>query len=549
MRVLFVLLALTLPLAATGQTCPEPPEAITYLEGNAVRAQLFNDGALFYAARSNGTETLYEVPAGSGKRSFYTTALWVLGEANGELRAATSVYGPQEFRPGPLGADGQPPTDCSAFDRIWRVSVEDIARYNATGEATPDLADWPAHLGAPVLEGDGDPDTYDLAAGDRPAILGAESAWWVMNDRAVEHVSSQTPPVGLEVRAMASAVSEDYAVGWLGTTPADGRYLHHATAYRYEITYRGEVTLEEAFFGLWVDIDLGFFSDNYYGSAADLGTAYVYNGDDFDEGPRGYGASPPATGVTVLEGPVSEKIHAMGALANTGTIDGLPSSGAAAYTYAQGLWQDGSPFTYGGFGMGGGPVTRYLFPDRPPGYWSEMDIDGEGTMRIPSNRRFFLFHGPFTLQPGETATFAFALPWARAETGALASLDLLLDEAVPAMDLHPSTPDPRLATVLPGTLPTAGESEPEASDLRLTIAPNPARGPASLHVRLDVPAAHARLAVYDLLGREVARIHDGPLAVGEQTLPLTTAGLAPGAYYLRLTTDVQQITRRFVLTR
>ena len=45
------------------------------------------------------------------------------------------------------------------------MTVEDVARYNTTGEATPDLAEWPAHLGAPVVDGDGVAGNYDLARG------------------------------------------------------------------------------------------------------------------------------------------------------------------------------------------------------------------------------------------------------------------------------------------------------------------------------------------------------------------------------------------------
>ncbi len=82
-------------------------------------------------------------------------------------RASTSPSGPARSAPMRRPVD---PADCSPFDRIYTVSRDDVAAYYRTGVATDDLRDWPAALGAPVLDGDGDPANYDLAAGDQPAI-------------------------------------------------------------------------------------------------------------------------------------------------------------------------------------------------------------------------------------------------------------------------------------------------------------------------------------------------------------------------------------------
>lgn len=70
--------------------------------------------------------------------------------------------------------------------------------------------------------------------------------------------------------------------------------------------------------------------------------------------------------------------------------------------------------------------------------------------------------------------------------------------------------------------------EPHTSppDIALSVTPNPTRGPASVGVRLT-RSGEVRVDVYDLLGRRVARLHDGPLGSGEQhlSLPALPAGV------------------------
>ena len=46
----------------------------------------------------------------------------------------------------------------------------------------------------------------------------------------------------------------------------------------------------------------------------------------------------------------------------------------------------------------------------------------------------------------------------------------------------------------------------------------------------------ARVALYDVLGREVAVAAQGERAAGPHTVALDTAGLAPGVYVVRVVT-------------
>ena len=78
--------------------------------------------------------------------------------------------------------------------------------------------------------------------------------------------------------------------------------------------------------------------------------------------------------------------------------------------------------------------------------------------------------------------------------------------------------------------------------------PNPTRGAASLDLTLD-RALDLRVTLYDVVGRQVATLADGPAPAGDTTLGLDVSGLAPGVYLLRVEADGQAVTRRMTVLR
>lgn len=95
--------------------------------------------------------------------------------------------------------------------------------------------------------------------------------------------------------------------------------------------------------------------------------------------------------------------------------------------------------------------------------------------------------------------------------------------------------------------PVAARGGPSVARLTLSVAPNPSAGPAALRLSL-ADASAVRATVVDALGRHVATVHDGPLAVGPHTLALP-AGLAPGVYAARLVTPGGSASTLFSVTR
>lgn len=372
----------------TPQSCA-PATAESLLNANDVRAKLLNNGGLFWNRRGN----VYEVPAGGGNHATFAAGLWLGGYVDGDLRTAASTYGPYEFWPGPyeaVAAGG----DCASFDSIFEVSRRDLLALDAGGEPSAHVYHWPWQLGAPVEDGDGNPDNYDVDAGDRPRLYGDEMHWWVMNDIGNVHEDGQSMPLGVEVQVLAFATA---AVGHERTT-----------FYRYTVINKSPDTIRDLQFGIFADTDLGTAFDDYVGSDSSLAMGFSYNADNNDDGM--YGLAPPAIGyqLTRTEGfdaalpNMTSFTYYNGGGGRTGDPGG---SSAEFYNYMTSRWTDGSPITLGGHGADpSGTPVKYAFPGDPERreFWSEINSDGNGTAIAPADRRNVQSVGPVTLAPGDS---------------------------------------------------------------------------------------------------------------------------------------------------
>jgi hypothetical protein len=139
----------------------------------------------------------------------------------------------------------------------------------------------------------------------------------------------------------------------------------------------------------------------------------------------------------------------------------------------------------------------------PPGaYAVVLDLDAEG---------------------GDCATEAFAVTVTAARAGAAAAGGTF--EVIGGGDLFATT----------SAAVAAASPNPFAGGTRITFD---AAG-----------ASHVRLAVYDLLGREVAVLVDGRVEAGSHAVPFDARGIAAGTYVYRLTVGDTVQTGRMTLTR
>jgi hypothetical protein len=494
-----------------------------YLDVNNVRARMLNTGGLFW----NGDPNVYTVPKSGKANSIFTSGLWVGGyDEQNRLRIAAATYGPWEFWPGPLDANGNPPSDCSKYDRIWKVNQSDIKDYERGKTPAKDLLEWPYDLGAPVIDGDGNPNNYNLAGGDRPEMLGVQVLWWIMNDMGNEHNTTKDGglPVGIEVRVTAFASTG----------------MSEATFYRYQIKYKGKQPLHNVVASMYVDVDMGNSSDDYVGSDTTLSLGYTYNSDENDEGTYNYGTPPPAIGYVLLKTPTQNgKETGMGYFHwnNKSSICGSTVGGIEYYYAMTARCRDGayrSPFT---FGTQSFPPIRYDLPGDPitGEGWSEENIDGKGGKYPNGDSRFNISSGMFDMKPNDEQTFSFAIVWAQSNSRltSLAKMKRLaaavyqrrsnvLVDGVPVINFgSPGTE--YVETVIPLQQP-----------LKLYLrqnAPNPASGEVTIPFYLPY-ANHVTMKLYDVLGREVATIMDERREAGSHTVHFDTHTLRSGGVYL-----------------
>ena len=88
---------------------------------------------------------------------------------------------------------------------------------------------------------------------------------------------------------------------------------------------------------------------------------------------------------------------------------------------------------------------------------------------------------------------------------------------------------------------------PEAFALEAAY-PNPFRSSATLAFRLNA-AIDVRLAVYDVLGRRVRVLHEGPITAGAHQATFDGTGLASGVYLVVLEAGGQRQARKVMLVR
>ncbi|MEZ4699171.1 MAG: T9SS type A sorting domain-containing protein [Rhodothermales bacterium] len=466
-KLLLLIALLTLAGSVRAQTVGSCERALgdAYLDVNNVRARILNNGGLFY----RGEPHVYNVPKSSPSNAIFSTNIWIGGFVGNETvpRMAGSTYGPWEFWAGPLDENGNPPLDCAAYDRLYSVYRDDIAAYEKTGKATDDLREWPTGLGAPTLappknriddDGDGEIDeageeiafditvplaerkdrVIDLEAGERPAIIGDQMIWWVMNDLGNTHERSRGEPVGVEVHGSAFAFKQEFradAARSFSLSP-----IGDATYYRYRIFYRNTQPLERAFFGIKVDPDLGDFADDYVGSDTTLGLGYVYNSDNDDVSGEGYGSPPPAVGFDFLRGPIVPSpgdtarlgerripdyrnltMTAFGGIWKGANTCGDPTYALDYYYEMDGRCKDGSRWSVGGWGYPGevsNIPTNFLFHGDPYTNtgWTERNpnpFTNADPPRSPGDRRFMVSTGPFTINPSDEQELFFAVVYAK----------------------------------------------------------------------------------------------------------------------------------------
>jgi hypothetical protein len=173
--------------------------------------------------------------------------------------------------------------------------------------------------------------------------------------------------------------------------------------------------------------------------------------------------------------------------------------------------------------------------------WRDYPFQGLAIHFSPTIRWLSVSPASGTLEVGQRETVSVAFDTNRLNIGDYAA------------EIYVRTNDPLApvatipVTLSVGTVSTesGGHHEPVALE---EIYPNPATASTTIVFSLARPAP-ARVAVYDVLGREVAVLAEGEHAAGQHAAQWDAAGVASGVYVVRLEADGMVATRRVTVLR
>lgn len=432
----------------------------TDLNINNVRAHLRTGGDMWWDLNRGLYIVPNVLPGEEEVSSLFSGGIWLGAYDDGGnlIMAAKQYNNGNDYWTGPLNPDlgTTEASECERWDIHFEVSGADIRALradfldpNSPGvdlEPSKGLKGWPARGNkdfktvhgfdildynqdlAPFIDVNGD-NIYNPYDGDHPvievtgcsktdyekAVFADQMIWWVYNDNGNLHTQSNGNAMKMEIQALAFS----YA-----TTDA----INNMTFYRYKLLNRNKLALNDTYFSLWTDPDLGCYDDDFIGCDSISGMGYVYNKDANDDNPcganggSGYGTSVPALGVDYFRGPLdsagnqiglSSFQYSVGQGAPQGT--GQPTGALQFYRLISGFWSDGTPITNGGTGYNPGSTTKtnFVFHDWPNDQngWSMCHADGPNQQLGQFDPRFNHVSGPFVLLPGATNEMISGVVW------------------------------------------------------------------------------------------------------------------------------------------
>ncbi len=517
-------------------------QATAVLEINNVRARLSTAGDSWW----NGGYIVPAIPQGSTDppvAAIFAGSLWVGGiDEGGNIKMAAQTYGHElgleEFWPGLLNSLGEAEAElCSNWDRFFKVNRNSIDIFRANWniawsegrteldpeEIPDDIKAWPS-LGNPFFEEihgfrlpglnqeniqladfwdvGGSPGKYEPQFGDFPILSipkcdfsvplpsPDEMIFSITNDGGGIHSNSSGDPIGMEIHTTVFAYQTDDEI-------------NDMSFYKYKMVNRAIETINDTYMGIWMDPDLGCYSDDYVGCDSTRNLGYVYNADDLDgrlhcedcEGMATYCTEIPVLGLDFFRTPLGATGEELGMNSFTYQLsnvlpDPVPEFDAqSAYHTLSGKWPDGTPMTYGGNGydLHSTAITNFAFPDAPN--------DENGWSMCQENfpfedRRTTQATGPFTLKPGAINTLVAGLVW-------------VPNLSYPCPDLKRFfEADDKAQALFDNCFDIALNTKPEKESLaEINIYPNPYSLSSGVPLQIEPLPAAAFISIFDIQGR------------------------------------------------
>jgi hypothetical protein len=544
------------------------------------RPFLINNFFVYYGNNGDGAYNTFvaeqpglEYPKGSNKSLVYEEGVVWGGYHRG---VSTPKVGGSAYRPGlqagRITTPGTLFTDPVAVDasmpanRVYRVRpdvhpgvpFDDVRSTLETGEYAwisryqadsvrqiydqyiKDWNEWPAAEGAPYADMDHN-GIYEPGT-DVPGHPGADQTlWYVANDVNPARTSSVAGSniIGLEMQRTIWGYD---LPGALGSTIFSSTVL---------INKSGD-KVDSMFLVQWSDPDLGGSGDDYAGCDTTRGLGFVYNGANVD---GVYGVAVPAVGYLLLQGPVvsSPGDSAMFLSRWRRGFRNLPMSAFDFFVNGSGTYADPQQGA-------GGDVQWYRlmkariasngnpFIDPTTGKAARFCLYGDpvagtgwrdGTNGLtPGDRRICLITGPFTFADRDTQEIVIA---AIAGLGAdrISSVLVLKSYADQVANAFKGGIGPATSVYSPIV--------PVLSQLDQNY-PNPFNPITAVSYQLSV-FSKTKIAVYDMLGREVVILVNELKSPGRYEVAWDATGYASGVYLCRMTAGGASATRKLMLVR
>jgi hypothetical protein len=346
-------------------------------------------------------DPITEGNANAIRSPLYAAGLWIGGidSATGETRVIVAEYN-DEYVPGPMS--GGTYIEDNADFKIFKMTPN----MDTTSDMYRDYMSIAVPQGAP---------SKDVGGVTVADITGDQMLWAVYNDADPSqhnNNSGETDPMGLEVRQSTFGFDRQNPLGEI-------------VFLKWQIFNKGGNTLQDCYFSVWSDPDLGGSGDDLVGIDTLLSLGYTYNANNNDQF---YGSAPPAIGFDFFQGPLVftgddadtgkafgqlwPQYRVLPAASFNKYINGTdPDNFTETYNYMKGLNADGSDYQYDGntllFQVSGDPVAN------------TGDLD-----TAPNDRRMMISTGPITFRPDDSTEIVAAIVVAQAGDR-LSSISLL----------------------------------------------------------------------------------------------------------------------------
>jgi len=490
------------------------------IDANRINAAVLVHGDMWWNPATGRPEC--EFPAASGKHIGFASALWMSAyDDAGQLHVAAQTYrqNGSDFWPGPLDASGALDYATSGkWAKIWKVRRSDVALHlsnimHHTGNTPEAILTWPAKGNAYAAGKDGVPltitedmapfvdvngdGTYQPLKGDYPDIKGEQTLFWVFSDNGATHGQTKAIPLKVQVHALAYAYKRNTLIDYV---------VYHD----YTVINKSGRDYENMRVGIWDDVDLGYYLDDFVGFDSARRMAVSYNGTNNDGGVAGhpinsYSSTPPAVGLTWvrLPGDAAGSYVPAGSFTwfnNDPSIIGNPVVDTEYNHYLRGRMRNGTKI------MLGASVLAECTSGNNPG-----------------DRRFVLTSSDFNLSAGSRERLVVAMVVDSLAGGCPAITDISgLQEVADTAWQH---------------WQQAVSVRDVSSPLRwLTVHPVPATQSVSI-VMPVTPVSGSVLSVYNALGQRLVQQPAGRTAI---TLDINTW---PAGYYTVVVTGGEYIYR------